>query len=190
MDQQRHHTDRDLHPRADADTRRRDDVSGDAGHLVLNAEQVEVHTQRVATGRVTLRKQVVTEEVTVPVTVRHERLEVVEETFDDNNDSVDTGDTVDSPRGAAGDAGASGAARDGETGSGAPRADVRHLDDGDVEITLYAERPVVTVEVVPVERIRVSRGVVTETQTVEVEVDREEAYLDREAADLQRDDRR
>lgn len=171
---QRQHTDRDhLH---DA---RRDDAHGDGGHLVLHGDEVAVHTERVETGRVTLRKQVVTEEVTVPVTLRHERLEVIEETFD-GQDGVEATDVRDGGR--ADDDGGTDTARTDPTRRDATRTDVRQLDDGDVEITLYAERPVVSVEVVAVERVRVRRGVVTETQTLQVDVEREEAYLEEEPA--------
>lgn len=174
------------------DDRHRDDALG-ADHLVLHGEQVEVRTERVLTGRVTLRKQVVTEEKSVPVTLRHERLEVIEETFDEpqavtgdayTRDAAPTGrdGAVDGSadaelRGDVRDA----ALRDDELRDG-PRTDLRTLDDGDLEITLYAERPVVSVEVVPVERIRVRRGVVTERRSLRVDVDREEAYLDHESA--------
>lgn len=180
------------------DDRHRDDALG-ADHLVLHGEQVEVRTERVLTGRVTLRKQVVTEERSVPVTLRHERLEVIEETFDEpqavtggdayTRDAAPTGrdGAVDGPADAElrgevrDDALRDDALRDDELHDG-PRTDLRTLDDGDLEITLYAERPVVSVEVVPVERIRVRRGVVTERRSLRVDVDREEAYLDHESA--------
>lgn len=129
-----------------------------APELVLHAEKVAVSKERVATGSVTLRKKVVTEEVSVPVTLRRDELDVVEETFDAGH----------LPAG----------------------AQVRDLGDGDVEITLYAERPVVTVEVVPVERVRLTKGVITETRTFDVELGHEEAVVVRDdAADLARDRR-
>ena len=154
---------RDRYP----DTRRDDTI--DEHGLVLHAENVDVHTERVAAGRVILRKQVITEEVQVPVTLRREELEVVEESFDDTTaPAVAQGNAaIDRP---AGDVAAAVA--------NAPRADVRDMGDGEVEITLYAERPVVRGEVGPVERVRVRRGVVSETQRVDVEVSHEEAYVE------------
>lgn len=138
--------------------------SDDNASMVLRAEQVDVHTERVATGRVTLRKRVITEEVTVPVTLRREHLDVIEEDIADGGAAPAAAETA----GAPGESSATPVAR----------RDVRRLDDGDLEITLYAERPVVSVEVVPVERVRVSRGVVTDTEQVTVDVAHEEAYVE------------
>ncbi len=46
-------------------------------------------------------------------------------------------------------------------------------DDRDVTMLLYAERPLIGTEVVPVERIRVSKYVVSDEQTVSAAVRRE-----------------
>ncbi|MDO5627280.1 MAG: DUF2382 domain-containing protein [Mobilicoccus sp.] len=133
--------------------------------MVLHGEEVEVYTEKVATGVVRLRKRVVTEEISVPVTIRREEIEILEEAFDEpraaeaGHDAPESRDRADDQR-AAGE------------------SSVRHLDSGDVEITLYAERPVVTMEVVAVERVRVSRGVVTDTERVTVDVSREEAHVE------------
>lgn len=147
--------------------------------LVAHAEQLSVRTERVARGRVVLRKRIVEEEQTVTVVVRREELEVVEEDLDVAAGSgLAGGDDAlrvdDADRGVAGADGLDAAVDD----DGA-------LRDDDVEVVLYAERPVVTMEVVPVERVVVRRNVVREERTVVTDVSREEIVV--EGDELARD---
>jgi uncharacterized protein (TIGR02271 family) len=53
------------------------------------------------------------------------------------------------------------------------------ISEEEHEVTLHAERPVVDVEAVPVERVRLGKETVTEQETVGGEVRKEEIELDR-----------
>lgn len=53
------------------------------------------------------------------------------------------------------------------------------ISEEEHEVTLHAERPVVDVEAVPVERVRLGKETVTEQETVGGEVRKEEVELDR-----------
>lgn len=143
----------------------------ESGSMVLHEEELRIRTERIPTGRVTFRKRIVTEERTVVVTVRREELEIVEEDL-----NVDTA----SDRGteATADPLLTGDHLRGE-GSG-DSSDLTHRGDGDLEIMLYAERPVVTLETVATERVRVRRSSITEDQAVTAEVLREEAVVERD----------
>lgn len=100
--------------------------------VVLSAERVELGTRRGARERVRVRREVVSEEVSVTVTVRREVLRVEHEPL--------TGDDPDGDR-------------PGSTGERLP-----------LELVLSEERPVVSLEVVPYERVRVGvREVATDT---------------------------
>ena len=101
--------------------------------VVLSAERVEVGTRRVPRERVRVRREVVTEEVSVVVTVRREVLRIERE-----------------PLAGAQDDGA------GPAPTTAPPS---------LELVLSEERPVVSLEVVPYERVVVGvRSVATETR--------------------------
>ncbi|GAB48182.1 DUF2382 domain-containing protein [Mobilicoccus pelagius] len=150
------------------DTDARDAADG----VVLHAEEMRVRTERVPSGRVTFRKRVVTEERTVVVTVRREKLEIIEDHDTTNLDAAPAGDepsiTGDRLAGA---------------GEGADLEEIRRDADGDYEIVLHAEEPVVTLQTVPVERVRISRRTVTETEQVSADLAREQAVVEREAVD-------
>lgn len=146
--------------------------------LVAHREEVIVRTERVARGRVVLRKRVVEEEQTITVTVRREELEVLEE------------DAAGQGGGAAVGGGALGrdADRDlGQSEGAVSDADTLGAEDApgadDVEVVLYAERPVVSMEVVPVERVVVRRSVLTEEKTVTTDVSREEIVVEGDTLD-------
>ncbi len=118
--------------------------------VIRSEEQLRIETDAVPVRRVRLRKYIVTEERTLTVQLRHEEVRIEQEPIPDPG----TG-TV-----APGDPG---------------EVDV-HLgpgDDRDVTMLLYAERPLISTEVVPVERIRVSKYVVSDEQTVSTAVRRE-----------------
>ena len=160
----------------DGDERRR--TLADDSSLLLHAEELRVRTERVPTGRVTLRKRVVTKQETITVTVRHEEVEVVEESADDSATGLRTQVTGEHLR----DTGqAEGVApRSGTSGTSADLSGRADSGSGEAELVLYAERPVVTLEVVPVERIRLTREVVTHVQEVSGEVAREVADVETE----------
>lgn len=98
--------------------------------------------------RVMLRKVVVTEDVTITVKVRREELRV---------ESIPL----------------SGVEQDTDPGEGL------ELSEGfERDIVLHAERPVVTLQTVPVERVRVSRELVTTGQQVDAEIRVERVEID------------
>jgi uncharacterized protein (TIGR02271 family) len=121
------------------------------GGMVRGEEQLRVGTERVAATRVRIVKYVVTEEVQITVPIRREEIRVEEVPVD----------AVDEP---------------GE--SLVPAADGR----GGLphEIVLHTERPVVTVEVVPTERVRLRTELVEGQETVSGQVQREQIVVDQQ----------
>jgi|tagenome__1003787_1003787.scaffolds.fasta_scaffold20987798_7 uncharacterized protein (TIGR02271 family) len=127
------------------------------GAMTRSEEQLRVGTERVATTRTRLVKYVVTEDVQITVPIRREEIRVEEVPLDEQvRDSGDTELLVADPVPASG---------------GLPE-----------EIILHTERPVVTVEVVPVERVRLRTQVVEGQETVTERVQREQIAVDRHAA--------
>jgi uncharacterized protein (TIGR02271 family) len=124
----------------------------DDGSMVRSEEQLQVATERVAVGRVRLVKYVVTEEVQVTVPIRREEVRLEEL-------------PVDAPAGHHAEESLLPAGTEARSG----------LPD---EIVLHAERPVVSVEVVPVERVRVRTETVTGQEQVSDRVQRERIILD------------
>ena len=120
--------------------------------MTRSEEQLRVGTERVATTRARLVKYVVTEDVQITVPIRREEIRVEQVPLDAVDD--DPGESLVSA-----DAGAR------STG----------LPD---EIVLHTERPVVTVEVVPVERVRLRVDVVEGQETVTEQVQREQIVVD------------
>jgi uncharacterized protein (TIGR02271 family) len=123
--------------------------------LVVAEEQLHVATAARAAGVVHVRKVIVTEDVTVTVTLRREELRM---------EPVALPDPV--PVAAADD-----------------DADDHKLDDVDstlLEVTLYEEVPVVQRRVVPRERVTVRRTVVTDRIEVTEPVRREQVAVDQE----------
>jgi len=126
--------------------------ASDGAELVIirSEEQVRTGVEAVPVRRIRLRKYIVTEERTITVQLRHEEFRIEQEPIPDPE---------------------AGTVAPGDTGE----VDV-HLgpgDDRDVTMLLYAERPLISTEVVPVERIRVSKYVVSDEQTVSAAVRRE-----------------
>ena len=135
--------------------------------MIRSEERLRVHNESHAVERVRLRKRIVTEHTQISVPVRHEEM-VVERV------PVDEADTSRPDRTALGDAApATGSAAD---HSGLGRTSLRDGADHQ-EITLYAERPVVRIETVAVERIRFGKRTVTTQNTVGGEVRREQIEL-------------
>jgi len=121
------------------------------GGMVRSEEQLRVGTEQVAATRVRVVKYVVTEEVQVTVPIRREEIRVEEVPLD----------AVDEPGESLVPA-ASG-------GGGLPD-----------EIVLHTERPVVSVEVVPTERVRLRTEVVQGQETVTRQVQREQIAVDQQ----------
>ena len=128
----------------------------DDGAMTRSEEQLVVDTERVATTRARLVKYVVTEEVQITVPIRREEIRLEEVPIDAPDDVAGETLVADQPR----------------TGSGG-------LPD---EIVLHTERPVVTVEVVPTERVRLRTVVVEGQETVTEQVQREQVVVDQDAA--------
>jgi stress response protein YsnF len=124
--------------------------------MTRSEERLRVSTERVATTRVRLVKYVVTEEVQVTVPVRREEIRV-EEVPIDAPDDVRGESLVHEPRHAA------------------EPPDSPELPD---EVILHAERPVVSVEVVPVERVRLRLDVVAGEQRVTERLQREQIVVE------------
>lgn len=124
----------------------------DDGAMTRSEERLRVGTERVPATRVRLVKYVVTEEVQVTVPLRREEVRVEEV-------------PLDAPEPERGEVLVPDAAPTG----GLPE-----------EIVLHAERPVVSVEVVPTERVRVRIEQVTGQETVTDRVQREQVVVDRD----------
>jgi len=108
-------------------------VPAPVAEVVLSAERVEVGTRRTPRERVRVRREVVTEQVSVVVTVRREVLRVEREPL---------------------------AGAEEDDGARAPTGPGPSL-----ELVLSEERPVVSLEVVPYERVSVGvRAVAGETR--------------------------
>ena len=125
---------------------------GTDGAMTRSEERLQVGTERVPVGRVRLVKYVVTEEVQVTVPIRREEVRLEEVPLGDEG-VVGTDESL-LPPGAG-------------THTGLPD-----------EIVLHAERPVIWVEVVPVERVRLRTEVVAGQEQVSERVQREEIVLD------------
>lgn len=136
-------------------------IDDDEGMVVSEEQLVAERVTKVA-DRAVVRKVVVTEEVTITVPLRREdvrvdRIEAVERTreVDGKVVEVERPDAVDQREDAVA-----------EDYFDAP-------DEQDVELVLYAEEPIVTARVVPIERVRVGKAVVTEDTVLAGEVRKE-----------------
>jgi stress response protein YsnF len=138
-----------------ADTLRRDELlaaltsTDDA--MTRSEERLVAATEVYEVGRARLRKHVVTEEVQITVVVRREELRLDRESIPAEGQAQVVDPDVFGP------------------------ADVFEGPDGGsvFEITLHEERPVVTTEIVPVERVRLAKVVRTEQQQLSGEVRKE-----------------
>ena len=144
-------------PAADAE---HDTAPADGG-MTRSEERLSVGTERVATTRARLVKYVVTEEVQITVPIRREEIRVEEVPLDApdpgpgeslTDDQEDSGTRL--PTGP-------------ETADGLPE-----------EIVLHTERPVISVEVVPVERVRLRTETVEGQERVTERVQREQIVVD------------
>lgn len=135
------------------------DVPVDGGSMTRSEEQLRVDTQRIARTRARLVKYVVTEEVQITVPIRREEIRVEEVPVDapDPGPGESLLDDAELPDRGTG------------TGSGLPE-----------EIVLHTERPVVTVEVVPTERVRLRTEVVQGQEQVTERVQREQIVVEQD----------
>jgi hypothetical protein len=141
------------------------------GGMVRSEEQLRIGTERVAATRVRLVKYVVTEEVQITVPIRREEIRVEEVPLDavDQGVGESLAGTEDSyaPHSAPG------------VGTDVGMGTVGGLPD---EIILHTERPVVSVEVVPRERVRLRTELVQGQETVTEQLQREQIVVDETAA--------
>ncbi|MCA1283112.1 DUF2382 domain-containing protein [Saccharopolyspora sp. 7B] len=118
--------------------------AGDAAgmkSMTRSEERLRVDTEQIETGRVRVRKYVVTEQQSVTVPISHEKVRIEREPI------------AESERGSMGRSGS--------------------LAEDEQEVVLHEDRPMVTKETVPVERLRLRTELVTEERTVQDEVRRE-----------------
>ncbi len=146
-------------------------TTGSAGEgMVRSEERLRVGTEQVAATRVRLVKYVVTEEVQITVPIRREEIRVEEVPIDAADNGVGES-LVEDGHGAYGGAPTGTVAAGFGQGAGLP-----------AEIVLHTERPVVSVEVVPRERVRLRTELVQGQETVTGQVQREEIVVDQTAA--------
>jgi uncharacterized protein (TIGR02271 family) len=116
----------------------------DAGWVVRSEERLRVLTDTVVTGRVRVRKYLVTEERTFTVEVTREEISIEREDVPQAERTTFVGDEVEA-----------------------------QLGEQVLELVRHEERVLVSKEVVPVERVRIVRHVVTEPEVVRGVVRRE-----------------
>ena len=124
----------------------------DTGTITRSEEELHVanqRTERKETGKARLRKYVVTENVKIEVPVTREEVRVTREPI------------TESERG--------------KIRSGHRPGDIGEAEQ---EVVTYEERPVVTKETVPKEKIRLEKDTVTDTETVEDQVRKEKVDVE------------
>nr|WP_204264326.1 PRC and DUF2382 domain-containing protein [Geodermatophilus normandii] len=136
------------------------------GAMTRSEEQLRVGTEQVAATRVRLVKYVVTEEVQVTVPLRREEIRI-------EHVPLDAPDVPGESLASAGDQQQTGTAQAGSVPAGG--TGTAGLP---TEIVLHAERPVVSVEVVPVERVRLTTEVVQGQEQITEQVRREQIVVD------------
>ena len=124
------------------------------GGMTRSEEQLRIRTEQVAARRVRLVKYVVTEEVQVTVPLRREEVRIEEMPLEGAPEPLGEEETL--------------VAQGHATTAGLPD-----------EIVLHAERPLVSVEVVPVERVRLRTEEVVGEEQVSDRVQREQIIVDR-----------
>jgi stress response protein YsnF len=132
----------------------RDEDTTDDGALTRSEERLRVETQRVADRRVRLVKYVITEEVQVTVPLRREEVRIEELPLEGEPVPLGEDETL--------------LHQGPDLAPGLPD-----------EIVLHAERPVVSVEVVPVQRVRLRTEEVVGQEQVSDRLQREQIVVDR-----------
>jgi uncharacterized protein (TIGR02271 family) len=131
--------------------------------LIRSEEELrvdKVRTERAQTGKVRLRKYVTTENVKMDVPVTREEVRVEREPV-------------------SGTEAMSGGGRIGNSES------IGDIGEAEQEVVTYEERPVVTKETVPTEKIRLEKETVTDTETVEDHVRKEHVDIEGDAEQSQ-----
>ena len=143
------------------------------GGMTRSEERLRIGTERVATTRARLVKYVVTEEVQITVPIRREEIRIEEIPIDapDPGPGESLIPADDAP---AGQPGTTGEYANGGYDTGGYQV-AGGLPD---EIVLHTERPVVSVEVVPVERVRLRTEIVEGQERVTEQVQREQIVVD------------
>jgi len=134
---------------------------GDGG-MTRSEEQLRVGTERRPATRVRLVKYVITEDVQITVPIRREEIRIEEVPLDAPDPGP--GESLVAEESASGGA-----------PSGTPSSGRGGLPE---EIVLHTERPVVTVEVVPSERVRLRTELVEGQETVTGQVQREQIVVE------------
>jgi stress response protein YsnF len=143
------------------------------GGMTRSEERLRVGIERVATTRARLVKYVVTEEVQITVPIRREEIRVEEVPVDAPD--VGPGESLlPADHLPAGERSSTGGYTTGSYDTGGYQV-AEGLPD---EIVLHTERPVVSVEVVPVERVRLRKETVEGQETVTERVQREQIVVD------------
>jgi uncharacterized protein (TIGR02271 family) len=114
--------------------------------MTRSEEELRVGTAKQETGKVRLRKHVVTDHVEQTVPVQREEVRVEREPVTEAN----AGDAMDGPA----------------------------ISEEEHEVTLHEEVPVVQTEAKPVERVRLDTETVTDEETVEADVRKEQVEID------------
>jgi uncharacterized protein (TIGR02271 family) len=123
-------------------------ASADDAAMVLSEERLKVGTERQAVSRVRLRKYIVTEQRTITVPVRREEVRLEQEAITETTrDAALSGPNF---------------------SDGKPEAEAA------IEMVLYEERPVVHMEIAPVERVRLFKEQVTENRLVTEKIRKEQ----------------
>lgn len=136
--------------------------SGDGVEVVRSEERLHLRTEAHPVQRLRIRKHIVTTEHTITVQLRHEELRL-------DYEPVTPSAATPTP-----DVGARSAQLDAAGGGGwAGEGPVDDAEGVVVDMVLHAERPVITTEVVPVERVQVRKHLVTENQDVAAQLRRE-----------------
>lgn len=132
-----------------------DDISGPTDHAMTRSEErLRVDTRRRVSGRTRVQKFVTTETVTIEVEVRREEVRLVHDPAGDGDLGAEVGESYGDAR--------------------------QEPAREEIVLVLHEERPVVTKEVVPVERVRVVVEEVTTTETASDEVRAEHIELERD----------
>jgi stress response protein YsnF len=150
----------------DARTGDTDPNADEAGpSMTLAEEELVINTVLVETGRVRLRKRVQVETVTRTFELRREVLEI------EHLDRLPGAERDPSEEGGEAGAAVPAVLQDGPLAPGS-------LREATVEILLMQEEAVVTTQLVPRERVRLTKRVVTEDHTVDADLASERADLE------------
>ncbi|WP_162149091.1 YsnF/AvaK domain-containing protein, partial [Arthrobacter sp. H41] len=115
--------------------------------MTRSEEQLRVGTETRESGTVRIHKYIVTETLTQTIPVRREEIRIEELPLESAGEVTAAGPGVER--------------------IGTP------FEEGEYEIILYEERPIIELETVPVERITLTKETITEAETVSGEVRKE-----------------